>query len=194
MRILVTNDDGVDAPRLLALKCALNAVGETLVVAPEHNWSAAGHRKTMHKPLRLAQARLDDGTLAYAASGSPSDCVTLVMLGALKVKPDLVVSGINPNLNLGQDMTYSGTVTAAMEGVINRVPSFAVSTDRREAIRSGVAEPFAIAAEFATVVARKIMAEGLPPGVLLNVNVPGLARARSVAPLAWTLQPRWNRL
>ena len=116
------------------------------------------------------------------------------MLGALKVKPDLVVSGINPNLNLGQDMTYSGTVTAAMEGVISRVPSFAVSTDRREAIRSGVAEPFAIAAEFATVVARKIMAEGLPPGVLLNVNVPGLARARSAAPLAWTLQPRWNRL
>ena len=176
MRILVTNDDGVDAPGLLALKRALDAVGDTLVVAPEHNWSAAGHRKTMHKPLRLAQVRLDDGTLAYAASGSPSDCVALVMLGALKVKPDLVVSGINPNPNLGQDMTYSGTVTAAMEGVISGVPSFAVSTDRREGIRRGVAEPFAVAAEFAAMLARKILTEGLPPGVLLNVNVPSVAK------------------
>ena len=180
MRILVTNDDGVDAPGLLALKRALDAIGETLVVAPEHNWSAAGHRKTMHKPLRLAQVRLDDGTPAFAASGSPSDCVALVMLGALRAlgtRPDLVVSGINTNPNLGQDMTYSGTVTAAMEGTISGVPSFAVSTDTREAKRRGVAAPFAVAAEFAAVVARKIIAEGLPPGMLLNVNVPGLARA-----------------
>ena len=177
MRILVTNDDGVDAPGLLALKRALDSIGETLVVAPEHNWSAAGHRKTMHKPLRLAQVRLDDGTPAFAASGSPSDCVALVMLGALKVKPDLVVSGINTNPNLGQDMTYSGTVTAAMEGPISSVPSFAVSTPVREAARRGIADPFAVAAEFAAVIARQVMAEGLPPGVLLNVNVPGLARA-----------------
>ena len=177
MRILVTNDDGVDAPGLLALKRAMDALGETLVVAPEHNWSAAGHRKTMHKPLRLAQVRLEDGTRAYAASGSPSDCVALVMLGALGARPDLVVSGINPHVNLGQDMTYSGTVTAAMEGTISGVPSFAVSTDTHEAKRCGVAEPFAVAAEFAVVVARKVVAEGLQPGVLLNVNVPGLARA-----------------
>ena len=180
MRILVTNDDGVDAPGLLALKQALDALGETLVVAPEHNWSAAGHRKTMHKPLRLAPVRLDDGTLAYAASGSPSDCVALVMLGALhasRVKPDLVVSGINPTPNLGQDMTYSGTVTAAMEGMISGVPSFAISTDTHQAKRCGIGEPFAIAAEFAVTVARKIATEGLPSGVLLNVNVPGLARA-----------------
>jgi len=176
MRILVTNDDGVDAPGLLALKRAMDAQGETLVVAPEHNWSAAGHRKTMHKPLRLAQVRLEDGTRAYAASGSPSDCVALVMLGALGARPDLVVSGINPHINVGQDMTYSGTVTAAMEGTISGVPSFAVSTDTGEARRCGVAEPFAVAAEFASVVARKIMTEGLPPGVLLNVNVPGIAR------------------
>jgi 5'-nucleotidase len=177
MQILVTNDDGVDAPGLLALKRALDSIGETLVVAPEHNWSAAGHRKTMHKPLRLAQVRLDDGTLAYSASGSPSDCVALVMLGALRIRPDLVVSGINPNPNLGQDMTYSGTVTAAMEGTISGVPSFAVSTDAREAKGCGVAEPFAVAAGFAAVVARKVIAEGLPSGVLLNVNVPGLAKA-----------------
>jgi 5'-nucleotidase len=177
MRILVTNDDGVDAPGLLALKRALDSVGETLVVAPDHNWSASGHRKTMHKPLRLAQAYLNDGTLAYAASGSPSDCVALVMLGALGVRPDLVVSGINPNPNLGQDMTYSGTVTAAMEGIISGVPSFAVSTDSREAARRGVAEPFEVAAEFATLVARRIATDGLPADTLLNINVPGWAKA-----------------
>jgi 5'-nucleotidase len=180
MRILVTNDDGVDAPGLLALKRALDAMGETLVVAPEHNWSASGHRKTMHKPLRLAQVRLDDGTPAYAASGGPSDCVALVMLGALSAlgpRPDLVVSGINPNPNLGHDMTYSGTVTAAMEGTISGVASFAMSTDAREAARRGVSHPFDVAAEFAVVVARKILAEGLPPDTLLNVNVPGWAKA-----------------
>ena len=185
MRILVTHDDGVDAPGLLALKRALDSVGETLVVAPDHNWSASGHRKTMHKPLRLTQVRLDDGTPAYAASGSPSDCVALVMLGALGVRspnegdfrPDLVVSGINPHPNLGQDMTYSGTVTAAMEGIISGIPSFAVSTDSREATRRGVADPFAAAAEFAVVVARKIADEGLPADTLLNVNVPGCAKA-----------------
>jgi 5'-nucleotidase len=177
MRILVTNDDGIDAPGLLALKRALDSVGETLVVAPDHNWSASGHRKTMHKPLRLAQVRLDDGTPAYAASGSPSDCVALVMLGVLGVRPDLVVSGINPNPNLGQDMTYSGTVTAAMEGIISGVPSFAMSTDSREAARRGVTDPFETAAEFAAIVARKIIAEGLPADTLLNVNVPGWAKA-----------------
>jgi len=180
MHILITNDDGVDAPGLLALKCALDAIGETLVVAPEHNWSASGHRKTMHKPLRLLPVQLGDGTPAYAASGSPSDCVALVMLGALSAvspRPDLVVSGINPNPNLGHDMTYSGTVTAAMEGVISGVPSFAMSTDAREAARRGVPDPFDVAAEFAVVVARKILAEGLPPDTLLNVNVPGRAQA-----------------
>ena len=176
MRILVTNDDGVDAPGLLALKRALDAIGEALVVAPDHNWSAAGHRKTMHKPLRLAPVCLTDGTPAFATSGSPSDCVALVMLGAVGARPDLVVSGINPNHNLGQDMTYSGTVTAAMEGAISGIPSFAVSTDTHEATRRGIADPFEVAAEFAVVVARKIMAEGLPDGVLLNVNVPGRVR------------------
>ena len=177
MRILVTNDDGVDAPGLLALKRALDAVGETLVVAPEHNWSAAGHRKTMHKPLRLTQVHLTDGALAYAASGSPSDCVALAMLGAVGARPDLVVSGINPNPNLGQDMTYSGTVTAAMEGTIGGISSFAVSTQAREAAQCGVADPFEVAAELAATLARKIAVEGLPDGVLLNVNVPGRAKS-----------------
>jgi 5'-nucleotidase len=173
MRILVTNDDGVDAPGLLALKHGLEPLGETLVVAPEHNWSAAGHRKTMHKPLRLAQVRLEDGTRAYAASGSPSDCVALVMLGALGARPELVVSGINPNPNLGQDMTYSGTVTAAMEGLISGVPALAVSTDIKEAASHGLSNPYAVTAEFAATITRKIVSEGIPTNILLNINVPG---------------------
>jgi 5'-nucleotidase len=173
MRILVTNDDGVDAPGLLALKCALEALGGTFVVAPEHNWSAAGHRKTMHKPLRLTQVRLEDGTRAYATSGSPSDCVALAMLGALGVKPDLVVSGINPNPNLGQDMTYSGTVTAAMEGLISGVPALAVSTDTKHAATRGLSNPYAVAAEFVASITRKIVSEGIPTNILLNINIPG---------------------
>jgi len=180
MRILITNDDGIDAPGLLALKRALDAVGQTLVVAPEHNWSASGHRKTMHKPLRLTPMQLSDGAPAYAASGSPADCVALVMLGALDWQPDLIVSGINPTPNIGQDMTYSGTVTAAMEGVLSDIPSFAISTDTRGAQQRGLADPFAAAAEFAAALARKIAAEMMPPDLLLNVNVP----CRALADLA----------
>jgi len=173
MRILVTNDDGVDAPGLLALKRALDSIGETLVVAPDHNWSASGHRKTMHKPLRLTPVRLDDGTLAYATSGSPADCVALVMLGALGVRPDLVVSGINPNPNLGQDMTYSGTVTAAMESLISGVSALAVSTDTKDAAGHGLSNPYAVTAEFAATVTRQVISERTPANILLNINVPG---------------------
>ena len=122
MRILVTNDDGYLAPGLMALRQALEKIGEVTVVAPDQNWSAGGHVKTLHKPLRLTQVTLSDGSQAYASSGAPSDCVALVMLGAIDFKPDLIVSGINPNPNLGHDVTYSGTVTAAMEGALVRFP------------------------------------------------------------------------
>jgi len=102
MRILVTNDDGVDAPGLWRSSGQWMHWARRWSSPRSTTWSAAGHRKTMHKPLRLAQVRLEDGTRAYAASGSPSDCVALVMLGALGARPDLVVSGINPNVNLGK--------------------------------------------------------------------------------------------
>ena len=127
MHILVTNDDGVDAPGLLALQQALQKVGKVTVFAPDHNWSAAGHTKTMHKPLRVNQVKLADGTMAYASSGAPSDCVALAVLGLSPRRPDLVVSGINQGANLGHDITYSGTVAAAMEGVIFGIPSVAAS-------------------------------------------------------------------
>src|SRR5262245_27568305 len=106
MHILLTNDDGVNAPGLLALRQALNALGKVTVIAPSRNYSAAGHRKTLHKPLRLDEALLDDGSPAWVCSGAPSDCVALALLGFVKEKIDLVVSGINPFPNLGQDLTY----------------------------------------------------------------------------------------
>lgn len=164
MRILLTNDDGYSAPGLLVLKTAMSRVGDVLVIGPEHNFSASGHVKTMHKPLRINPVMLADGSTAYAASGAPSDCVALVALGALDFKPDVVVSGINPNHNLGHDVTYSGTVTAAIEGTINGFPSVAVSVDTPDA--------YSDAAEFAARLAVTAFEKGLPRDVLLNVNVP----------------------
>jgi 5'-nucleotidase len=164
VNILVTNDDGYAAPGLLILKHALEKVGRVVVVAPDQNWSAGGHVKTMHKPLRLGKVQLADGADAYASSGAPSDCVALVLLGAIDFKPDLIVSGINPNANLGHDVTYSGTVTAAMEGALSGLPSMAVSVDGAAAYDQ--------AAAFAARLAPIVFARGLPRDVLLNVNVP----------------------
>jgi 5'-nucleotidase len=166
MHLLLTNDDGISAPGLLALKQALEPLGTVTVVAPSRNYSAAGHRKTLHKPLRIDAARLDDGTPAWVCSGAPSDCVALALLGFVKEKVDLVVSGINPNLNLGQDLTYSGTVTAALESVIANVPGLAVSTEAQ-----GPAD-YAQAGRVAAAVAGAVARYGVPPGVALNVNVP----------------------
>jgi len=166
MHLLLTNDDGISAPGLLALKQALEPLGTVTVIAPSRNYSAAGHRKTLHKPLRIDAARLDDGAPAWVCSGAPSDCVALALLGFVKEKVDLVVSGINPNVNLGQDLTYSGTVTAALESVIANVPGMAVSTDAR-----GTAD-YVQAGQVAAEVAGAIGRYGLPSGVALNVNVP----------------------
>lgn len=164
MNILLTNDDGYAAPGLLILKQALDRISTVKVVAPDQNWSAGGHVKTMHKPLRLTEIQLADGTAAYASSGAPSDCVALVMLGAIEFKPDLIVSGINPNANLGEDMTYSGTVTAAMEGALSGIPSIAVSVENKSAYQQ--------AADFIVKLVPIVAQQSLPRDVLLNVNVP----------------------
>jgi 5'-nucleotidase len=124
MHILVTNDDGVTAPGLLALAQELRLLGQVSVLAPDHNWSASGHVKTMHRPLRVKEVTLADGSLALASDGAPSDCVALALLGLLPQKVDLVVSGINPNANIGHDVTYSGTVTAAMERPLAGCPAW----------------------------------------------------------------------
>jgi 5'-nucleotidase len=168
MHILVTNDDGVRAPGLLALKQALERVADVTILAPSDNWSASGHVKTMHKPLRVGETRLADGSAALTTTGAPSDAVALAFLGVVSQPIDLVVSGINTGPNLGHDVTYSGTVTAAMEGVIAGVPSIAVS------LNSFSSREFDVAARFAARLAVRVFEQGLPPYTLLNVNVPAL--------------------
>jgi 5'-nucleotidase len=167
--ILVSNDDGITAPGILALAQALQPVGEVRIIAPEHNWSAAGHTKTMHKPLRVWPGqRLGDGSEVLVTSGSPSDCVALALLGLLPRKPDLVVSGINLGANVGHDLTYSGTVAAAMESVIGGISAIAISLDAYEPT------DWSVAARFAAYLAKQVLAQSLSEPLLLNVNVPAL--------------------
>ena len=171
MHILVTNDDGVQAPGLLALVLEMRKLGRVTVFAPDRNWSASGHVKTLDRPLRVRETTLADGTAAFMSDGTPSDCVALPLLG-LTDPIDLVVAGINPNANISHDVTYSGTVTAAMEAVIAGVKGIAVSLDSPEGFK-GVLD-YSTAAIVARRVAKKIIADGLPEGVVVNLNVPYL--------------------
>ena len=167
-RILVTNDDGVESRGLLALKQALDPMGDVTVVAPDTNQSAVGHQKTLMRPLRVRERTLADGSLAYSVDGSPTDAVSLAFLGYFGYGFDLVASGINYGANLGDDITYSGTVSAAMEAVINNCPAFAISQEYYEH------PDFALAARAATTAARNIPEHGLSPGELININVPAV--------------------
>ena len=133
-RILVTNDDGIESRGLLALKLALDPIGDVTVVAPDTNQSAVGHQKTLMRPLRVRERTLGDGSMGYSVDGSPTDCVSLAFLGFFEERFDLVASGINYGANLGDDITYSGTVSAAMEAVINSCPAFAISQEYEEPI------------------------------------------------------------
>ncbi len=160
--VLVTNDDGINAPGLAALAEALAPLGDVYVVAPEREQSTVGHALTLHRPLRvdrLAERR-------FAVNGTPSDCVNLAVLGLLPAEPKLVVSGINHGSNLGDDVTYSGTVSAAMEGTLLGIPSIAVSLVGPE--QGG----FEQAGKIARLIAMRALVEGLPAKTLLNVNVP----------------------
>ncbi|MFL5775021.1 MAG: 5'/3'-nucleotidase SurE [Chloroflexota bacterium] len=168
-RILITNDDGVESRGLLALKQALDPIGDTTVVAPDTNQSAVGHQKTLMRPLRIRERTLDDGSLAYSVDGSPTDAVSVSFLGFFGHGFDLVASGINYGANLGDDITYSGTVSAAMEAVINGCPAFAISQEYYEH------PDFGLAASAAATVARNILEHGLSRGELVNVNVPAVA-------------------
>ncbi len=168
MHILVTNDDGVHAPGLLALVRAMRSLGEITILAPDHNWSGGGHVKTLHRPLRVLETELSDGTPALMSDGAPSDCVALAMLGRVP-KIDLVVSGINSYGNLGHDVTYSGTVTAAMEAVIAGVPGVAFSLAADDAT---VERDYDLAGDYARRIVATAIANGLTKDLLLNVNVP----------------------
>jgi len=170
--ILVTNDDGVLAPGLLALAQEMRKLGKVSILAPDRNWSGGGHVKTLDRALRMKEYRLTDGSTAFASDGAPSDCVSLGLLGYFKEKFDLVVSGINVGANLGHDVTYSGTVTAAMEAVIMGVPAVAVSL---EALEEHLGEmDFQPSACAARQVVERLLEGGLAPEILLNVNVPSL--------------------
>ena len=170
MHIFVTNDDGIQAPGLLALVQAMQSLGEVSVLAPDHNWSASGHVKTLHRPLRVRETRLADGTPAMMSDGAPSDCVALGLLGLVHQPVDLVVSGINPYANLSHDVTYSGTVTAAMEAAIEGIPAVAFSVDGPDSPIT--AERFTFASLAAHRVVEVLLKRGLPSGILFNVNVP----------------------
>ena len=160
--ILVTNDDGVHAPGLAALASALDELGDVYVVAPDREQSAVGHALTLHRPLRVTTV----GERRFSVNGTPSDCVNLAVLGLLPERPVLVAAGINHGSNLGDDVTYSGTVAAAMEGTLLGVPSMAVSQSDPE---TGTLEG---AQAVAKLVASRVLVEGLPGKTLLNINVP----------------------
>src|SRR5216110_2881693 len=159
--LLLTNDDGVHAAGLAALEQALAELGDAYVLAPEREQSACGHALTLHRPLRVDRL----GERRFGVNGTPSDCVNLGVLGFLPERPVLVVAGVNHGTNLGDDVTYSGTVSAAMEGTLLGVPAIAVSL--------APGGDLAVAAEVARLVALRVLVTGLPKMTLLNVNVPG---------------------
>ena len=171
--VLITNDDGIDSDAIPALADALSRLGEVDIIAPERNWSGASHSITLFRPLRVRPTKLRSGEAAYMTDGSPTDCVRLAVLGFLRHKPDLVVSGVNRGLNMGDDITYSGTVAAAMEGLLSNIPSIAISIGA-----FGADIDFGPAASFAALLARNILDRGFAPDTLLNVNVPALPRER----------------
>ena len=161
-KILLTNDDGIRAEGLKALEKSLARLGEITVVAPDREMSATSQSITIHSPLRVQV--IDEHH--YAISGTPADAMILALHQLLPHKPELVVSGINPGANLGENVIYSGTVAAAMEATLHGVPAMAVSLASRKET------DFTAAAEFAAQLAAKVLEEGLPDGVMLNVNVP----------------------
>ena len=168
-RILVTNDDGIGAPGIRALARAMAVLGEVWVVAPEKTQNAVGRAMTLHKPLRLQKIR----TRWFAVNGTPADCVTLALCKILKgAQPAMVVSGINKGWNLGDDVTNSGTVAGALEGMLHGIPSMAVSLDDCP----GASNP--VAADYAVDLGKCILKSGLPDGTILNVNVPGSKRGK----------------
>ncbi|MEQ8676502.1 MAG: 5'/3'-nucleotidase SurE [Aggregatilineales bacterium] len=175
--ILVTNDDGVTAPGIFALAQAMQQFGEVQVSAPSTNQSASGHKKTLFTDIPYQRTALADGTPALSVTGSPADCIAVAALGAAKWPPRLVVSGINRGGNMGQDITYSGTVTAALEATIHAVPSVAFSLDNQQA--NGPQE-YAEAARIAVAVVKRVLEHQLPPFTILNVNIPAVDKVKGL--------------
>ena len=167
--IIVTNDDGYDAPGILALAQVMSGLGEVQVCAPAVNQSASGHKITLFQNIGYARRTVGDGIPALAVAGSPADCIALSLLGLVDGQPDIVVSGINRGENMGQDLTYSGTVTAALEAAIHGIPAIAFSLARADA---DCLAHYSVAAQIAIPIVAMVLTRGLPPFTILNVNVP----------------------
>lgn len=165
-KILVCNDDGIHGPGLPALIAAMRKIGKVTVSVPDHERSADSHSLTLHKPIRVRR----QAPGIYALNGSPADCARFGILEILKEDVDLVVSGINRGYNLGEDVIYSGTVAAAMEATLLKIPAIAFSMDPD-------GKNYAPAAAFAARLAKQVLAKGLPKGVCLNVNFPAAGKS-----------------
>jgi 5'-nucleotidase len=181
LMILVTNDDGIYSKGIIVLAKALREIGDVFVVAPDREKSAIAHSLTLHRPLRVEKIKKN----FYSVDGTPADCIHLGVNAILPQKPQLIVSGINKGGNLGDDITYSGTVSAAFEGTLLGIPSFAISLVSRSHFK------FYTAARFAVRVARYIIKRGLPKDTLLNINVPNLEE-EEVKSYKITQQGRWT--
>lgn len=172
--ILLTNDDGIFAPGINAIREELERIGghELWAVAPDRERSASGHAITMYRPLFSLRADIPGAkSPCYSVTGTPADSAKLAIEALLPRRPDLVISGINRGANLGTDMFYSGTVAAALEGPILGIPAIASSLD------SWTSPDYSVAARFTAQLALKVLADGIPPGTLLNVNVPAVAES-----------------
>ena len=183
--IIVTNDDGYDAPGIVALAQAMTALGDVQVCAPALNQSASGHKITLFQDIAYSRCTVGDGIPALAVGGSPADCIALSLLGLVDGSPDIVVSGINRGENMGQDLTYSGTVTAALEAAIHGIPAVAFSLAHPDA---DCRDDYQVAAQLALPIVKMVLAQGLPPLTILNVNVPAVSRVEDLRGIRLTRQ------
>lgn len=174
MQVLITNDDGIFSPGLFSLKQALEKTARVAVIAPDKNRSAIGRGITIGESLDVEEVSFVDGSRGYSVDGTPVDCVRLASLGFLEWQPDIVISGINLGVNLGDDITYSGTVAAAFEGIMLGIPAIAVSIER--ALDDDY--NFDKVAAFTARLAGKIVENHLPGNILLNINSPNLPDAQ----------------
>jgi 5'-nucleotidase len=177
VRVLITNDDGIGAKGLQALRRALVALpdAEVSVIAPDSNRSATARSITTRSPLWVQEIEFDDGSVGFASDGTPVDCVRFAELGLIGERPELIVSGINHGANLGDDITYSGTVAAALEGIVLGIPAIAISQQsgaREMDFRLGREFDFTVAAAFAAQLVGQVARDPLPADTLLNVNCP----------------------
>lgn len=179
--ILISNDDGIFAPGLFALYEQMVKLGDVLVVAPDSEQSAVGHAITLRNPLRAFTWMRDGKPFGLAVIGTPADCVKLALAEFVDRTPSLVVSGINQGTNTGVDILYSGTVSAATEGAVNRIPSIAIS------LASFTYKDFSAAAKFSYEIAGLVLENGLPRGTFLNVNVPPFPESE-IKGVKWTRQ------